>query len=387
MERLLVVWCPDILEEQEHGREARVFGAVVAALETFAARVDPVRPGVCAVPTRGPSRYFGGDGVLASMAAEAVAGVGVPPGRDRRPAWGWPTGCSPPSWPPGPRSAPGPVIVPPGETPSFLAPWPVATLERPGARRPARPSGDPHPGRVRRRSRSPRSWPGSGPRAPCASGWPGGPRGSSPASGCSSPASAPGGPAAAAVTRQAGFWGDTADADARAARAVAGVQGCSVPRPSSGVGSKADGARASGPGSSPGPGPGGGGWRPVTAGATAGAGGARGRGRSLHRRPPWSSAGRCPPCSPTAPAGPWGSPAAGWPPPPPPGCRWREGRGPRSPGGPGPGRPTSGGGRSGAGAGRPACRSSPPAPPTCSRGSGGAGGWKRPTTDGPGARP
>ncbi|HLN42549.1 MAG TPA: hypothetical protein VK215_08840, partial [Acidimicrobiales bacterium] len=73
MERLLVVWCPGILEEQEHGREARVFGAVVAALEAFATHVDPVRPGVCAVPTRGPSRYFGGDEVLARMAADAVA--------------------------------------------------------------------------------------------------------------------------------------------------------------------------------------------------------------------------------------------------------------------------------------------------------------------------
>ena len=113
MQRLLVVWCPGILEEQEHGREARVFGAVVAALEAFATRVDPVRPGVCAVPTRGPSRYFGGDEVLARMAAEAVAGaVAVAEtaadggdGRASRPAWGWPTACSPPSWPPGPRSA------------------------------------------------------------------------------------------------------------------------------------------------------------------------------------------------------------------------------------------------------------------------------------------
>ncbi len=75
MERLLAVWCPGILEENEQGREARVFGATVAALETFATRVDPVRPGVCAVPTRGPSRYFGGDEVLARMAADAVAGV------------------------------------------------------------------------------------------------------------------------------------------------------------------------------------------------------------------------------------------------------------------------------------------------------------------------
>ncbi len=132
MERLLAIWCPGILEEQEHGREARVFGAVVAALEAFATRVDPVRPGVCAVPTRGPSRYFGGDEALARMAAEAVAGgmaaeavagpsagVGVADGLfaavlAARAAVGA-----------------GPVIVPAGETPSFLVPWPVSTLDRP----------------------------------------------------------------------------------------------------------------------------------------------------------------------------------------------------------------------------------------------------------------
>ncbi len=62
MQRLLAIWCPGLLEEHERGREARAFGAVVSALEAFATRVDPVRPGVCAVPTLGPSRYFGGTG-------------------------------------------------------------------------------------------------------------------------------------------------------------------------------------------------------------------------------------------------------------------------------------------------------------------------------------
>ena len=108
MQRLLAIWCPAILEEQEQGREARVFGAMVAALEGFATRVDPVRPGVCAVPTRGPSRYFGGDEVLARMAAEAVAGVAATDAVAGKTAltrgvwpsgWGLPTACSPPSWP------------------------------------------------------------------------------------------------------------------------------------------------------------------------------------------------------------------------------------------------------------------------------------------------
>ncbi len=84
MERLLVVWCPDLLEEHETGREARAFRSVVEALGSFAARVDPVRPGVCAVPTRGPARYFGGRGGPGRpWPTDALAGT-ARRGRDRR---------------------------------------------------------------------------------------------------------------------------------------------------------------------------------------------------------------------------------------------------------------------------------------------------------------
>jgi hypothetical protein len=127
MERLLVVWCPRLLEEQEHGREARAFAHVVAALEELAARVDPVRPGVCAVPTRGPSRYFGGDQALADLVACTLEGespgVGVADGLFAA------TLAARGAARPGPAVV-GPVVVPPGETPAFLAPWPVAALDR-----------------------------------------------------------------------------------------------------------------------------------------------------------------------------------------------------------------------------------------------------------------
>ena len=232
VQRLLAIWCPGILEEQEHGREARAFGAVVAALEAFATRVDPVRPGVCAVPTRGPSRYFGGDEALAAWPPRrwrgALAGARRWPtwGQAQgQPGWGWPTACSPQSWPPGPRRTNGPVIVPPGETPSFLVPWPVADPRPARARRSARPAGDTHPGRVRSAARPPGARPFRRGRRPLPAGGPGDRRGSCRASDSSSLASAPAAAAAAkTVTRQVGFWGDSADADARAARAVAGVQ-------------------------------------------------------------------------------------------------------------------------------------------------------------------
>jgi protein ImuB len=55
-----------IVVEHDPAGAARAFEPVVAALEAFAPGVEIVRPGVCAVATRGPSRYFGGDEALAA---------------------------------------------------------------------------------------------------------------------------------------------------------------------------------------------------------------------------------------------------------------------------------------------------------------------------------
>ncbi|HEY5024285.1 MAG TPA: hypothetical protein VII76_04850 [Acidimicrobiales bacterium] len=228
MQRLLAIWCPGILEEQELGREARAFDAVVAALGAFATRVDPVRPGVCAVPTRGPSRYFGGDAVLAHMAAEAVAGLGTA----REPAGlgtaglaagvGVADGLFAAVLAARAGLAGGPVIVPPGETPSFLAPWPVASLDRPeladllvrlGVRTLGMFAALPGPEVLARFGKE-------GARCQQVAR---GVEGELPGFRLLFPSARPG-VAAAVVTRQVGFWGDSSDADARAARAVAGVQ-------------------------------------------------------------------------------------------------------------------------------------------------------------------
>ena len=224
MERLLVVWCPHLLQEQEHGREARAFGRVVAALEELAARVDPVRPGVCAVPTRGPSRYFGGDDALARLVAgtlegsfpEAEApGVGVADGLfaatlAARGAAGGAAGT-------------GPVVVPPGQTPAFLAPWAVGTLDRPdladlltrlGIRTLGRFAALPTPQVLAR----------FGADGVACHAVARGVEGELPGVRVFARPARSRRPGAEEALHQQGFWGDRADADLRAARAVAQVR-------------------------------------------------------------------------------------------------------------------------------------------------------------------
>ena len=122
--------CPRLLVvPHDPGRDARAFDPVVAAVEAFTPAVEVLEPGSCMLATRGPSRLFGGDEALAARiaaAADAVlAGevggpvpvpcrVGVADGRFAAE-----------------QAARQGVVVPPGGSPAFLAPLPVATLGRP----------------------------------------------------------------------------------------------------------------------------------------------------------------------------------------------------------------------------------------------------------------
>ncbi len=131
MQRLLVVWCPDLLEEQEGGREGRAFDRLREAMRTFTPGVEVVRAGVCALGTRGPSRYFGGDERFGRLLADAVGEVeGVTAGVAMAAGVGVADGLFAAVMAAQCRET-GPVIVPPGGTPAFLEPWPVGTLERP----------------------------------------------------------------------------------------------------------------------------------------------------------------------------------------------------------------------------------------------------------------
>ena len=130
MERLVLVDCPglsvDGLDAQETDRRLRAFARVVDALSEVCPWVDPVRPGVCTLPVRGPARYFGGEpGALAALAA-AVAGVTE--GCD--PPVGLKMGVAEGVFAAALASQVG-AVVPSGGTPAFLAPWPVAELATP----------------------------------------------------------------------------------------------------------------------------------------------------------------------------------------------------------------------------------------------------------------
>ena len=117
MERLVVIWCPELLEEGTRGEEARRFARVLARAGELCPWVHPVRLGVGALPARGPARFFGGEETVVSRLAETVgeeAGVGVADGLFAAVLAA--------------RSA---LIVPPGGTADFLGPWSVATLARP----------------------------------------------------------------------------------------------------------------------------------------------------------------------------------------------------------------------------------------------------------------
>src|SRR5699024_687206 len=108
--------------------ETRAFERVVTAVEETCPRVEVVRPGLAAVATRGPARYYGGEDTVAALIRDAVLGHGLPCAIGvgdgsfaarlaARAAWAGDTD--------------GVMIVPSAETPTFLAPRPVSVLDRP----------------------------------------------------------------------------------------------------------------------------------------------------------------------------------------------------------------------------------------------------------------
>lgn len=136
--------CPElVVVDHVPDLDGRAFEPVALALEALTPRIEITHPGAVTFPTRGPSRYHGGDRALATTAAaravevlppDATVRVGVADGpfaamlaarAAARPA-GEPDAGAPVA---GGRARV--VVVPPDETPAFLAPLPLDALDRP----------------------------------------------------------------------------------------------------------------------------------------------------------------------------------------------------------------------------------------------------------------
>jgi protein ImuB len=126
--RILAVWCPDWPEAEEDSdpAEARAFERVVTAVEAFCPVVEVIRPGWCVLGARGPARYFGGEEALARQITDAVTARG--PACHTGVADGQFAACLAAR-----AAAPGAaaMVVPPGGTRRFLAPYPVHVLASP----------------------------------------------------------------------------------------------------------------------------------------------------------------------------------------------------------------------------------------------------------------
>ena len=116
-----------LLDRDEAG-EARAYEPVAAALAEVCPRVEVVRPGTCAFATKGPSRYFGGDVALATMVAGVVDDVvaslpGVVAAAPCR------VGVADGVFASRLAAREG-LVVPVGGSGPFLAPYPIAALDR-----------------------------------------------------------------------------------------------------------------------------------------------------------------------------------------------------------------------------------------------------------------
>jgi protein ImuB len=122
--------CPELeLLAHDPARDARAFEPVLVAVEQLTPWVEVLHPRECAFPARGAARYHGGEpSLVATLTAAVHATLG---GRG-----GCRVGIADGTFAAG-LAARGAgagrhgVVVPSGESRAFLAPFPVATLDRP----------------------------------------------------------------------------------------------------------------------------------------------------------------------------------------------------------------------------------------------------------------
>ncbi len=143
--------CPEMeILDRDLDREARAFEVVVAAASSFTPWVEQSRPGSCALPTRGPSRYFGGDQSLAQAVRARALGAlstlrhrsglasaadGSPDDSSDAERWGGfvGVGVADGAFAAGlaARSGADHLVVEPGQSAPFLARLPLEVLDQP----------------------------------------------------------------------------------------------------------------------------------------------------------------------------------------------------------------------------------------------------------------
>ncbi|MEP7024219.1 MAG: DNA polymerase Y family protein [Actinomycetota bacterium] len=130
--RVLALWCTAWTPEASAPGPA--FDQVVATVQEFCPKVEVVRPGLCAISTRGPARYFGGEKSLVTKITGAVTSLGVACRAGiadglfaaQLAAQAEPSQAQ--AGPPHAQASSSHVVIPPGGTPAFLAAHPVSVL-------------------------------------------------------------------------------------------------------------------------------------------------------------------------------------------------------------------------------------------------------------------
>jgi len=120
--------CPELeIVPADASRDARAWEPAVVAIEALTPAVEILAPGAVALATRGPSRYFGGDGALAARAGEVVDSAVGQPGCRVGVADGRFAAALAARGARGVQPTPA-VVVPPGASRTWLAPHPVSAL-------------------------------------------------------------------------------------------------------------------------------------------------------------------------------------------------------------------------------------------------------------------
>ena len=112
-----------VVVDADPAAEARAFEAVARAMEPITPGVVLERPGVLTFPTRGPSRFFGGDAALGAQVLDAVRAIGAADARI-----GIADGAFAARLAARTAGATGVRVIASGGGPDFLAPWPVSVL-------------------------------------------------------------------------------------------------------------------------------------------------------------------------------------------------------------------------------------------------------------------